>query len=132
MREDEYEGYRIPAHSIVLGNAWCVLLIDVPGTIRQYHFCRRAMLHNEADYPNPELFRPERFLKEGKLNNDVRDPIAISFGFGRRYDGLLPCSSFGAQTSKYQSMPRKPHCPFYCLAHNSVDLVGIHDHEACG
>lgn len=64
-REDEYEGYRIPAHSIVIGNAW-------------------AMLHNEADYPNPELFRPERFLKGGKLDNDVRDPIALSFGFGRR------------------------------------------------
>ena len=28
-REDEYEGYRIPAHSIVIGNAWCVLLINV-------------------------------------------------------------------------------------------------------
>ena len=42
------------------------------------------MLHNEADYPTPEIFRPERFLKEGKLDNDVRDPIALSFGFGRR------------------------------------------------
>lgn len=90
------------------------------------------MLHNEADYPNPELFRPERFLKEGKLDNDVRDPIALSFGFGRRYDSLLLCSSYGAQTSKYQSMPWKPHCPFYYLAHNSVDPVGIHDHEARG
>ena len=46
--------------------------------------CLRAILHNEADYPNPENFRPERFLKEGKLDNNVRDPIALSFGFGRR------------------------------------------------
>ena len=46
--------------------------------------CLRAMLHNEADYPNPEIFRPERFLKEGKLDNNVRDPIVLSFGFGRR------------------------------------------------
>ena len=39
------------------------------------------MLHNEADYSNPDLFRPEKFLKEGKLDNDMRDPIALSFGF---------------------------------------------------
>lgn len=42
------------------------------------------MLHNEEDYPNPEKFDPERFLKDGKLNPDVRDPVTVAFGFGRR------------------------------------------------
>ncbi len=44
----------------------------------------RAMLHDEDDYPDPMAFRPERFLKEGKLDTSVRDPSQMAFGFGRR------------------------------------------------
>ncbi|KAJ7483512.1 cytochrome P450 [Mycena latifolia] len=62
--EDEYHGYRIPAGSIVLGNAW-------------------AIMHDEEMYPEPHSFKPERFLLNGKLNPAVRDPEA-AFGFGRR------------------------------------------------
>ncbi|KAJ6579947.1 cytochrome P450 [Mycena vulgaris] len=62
--EDEYRGYRIPAGSIVIGNVW-------------------AILHDEAMYPEPCAFKPERFLRDGKPNPDVRDPQA-AFGFGRR------------------------------------------------
>ncbi|KAJ7805524.1 cytochrome P450 [Mycena olivaceomarginata] len=62
--EDEYRGYRLPARSIVLGNIW-------------------AILHDEAMYPDPYAFKPERFLLDGKLNPSVRSPQA-SFGFGRR------------------------------------------------
>ncbi|KAJ7776053.1 cytochrome P450 [Mycena maculata] len=61
---DEYRGYRIPAGSIVIGNVW-------------------AILHDEAMYPDPYSFKPERFLLDGKPNPDVRDPQAV-FGFGRR------------------------------------------------
>lgn len=34
-------------------------------------------------YPDPEKFEPERWLMDGKLNPDVREPDA-SFGGGRR------------------------------------------------
>lgn len=44
----------------------------------------RAILHDEKDSPDPGKFKPERFIKDGKLNPDVRDPDA-AFGFGRRY-----------------------------------------------
>lgn len=43
----------------------------------------RAMLHDEAMYPEPHVFNPDRFLKDGKLNPDIRTPDA-GFGFGRR------------------------------------------------
>ncbi|KAJ7676990.1 cytochrome P450 [Mycena polygramma] len=62
--EDEYRGYRLPAGSIVIPNAW-------------------AMLHNEAMYPDPYAFKPERFLLNGKINPAIRSPDA-AFGFGRR------------------------------------------------
>ncbi|TCD70017.1 hypothetical protein EIP91_005268 [Steccherinum ochraceum] len=63
--DDEYRGHFIPAGTIVIPNAW-------------------AMLHDPTDYPEPHVFMPERFLKDGKLNPDVRDPNAFAFGYGRR------------------------------------------------
>ncbi|KAL0958545.1 hypothetical protein HGRIS_000685 [Hohenbuehelia grisea] len=62
--EDVYKGYRIPANSTVVGNAW-------------------AMLHDERMYPDPFTFNPERWLKDGKINPDIREPTSV-FGFGRR------------------------------------------------
>ncbi|KAF9257841.1 cytochrome P450 [Marasmius fiardii PR-910] len=64
--EDEYNGYRIPANSLVFGNVW-------------------AILHDESLYPKPFEFKPERFLVEGKLSFEkTRDPTFAAFGFGRR------------------------------------------------
>ncbi|KAK0452985.1 cytochrome P450 [Desarmillaria tabescens] len=63
--EDVYQGYNIPSGSTVIANIW-------------------AMLHDETTYPEPHSFRPERFMKEGKLNPDIRDPDTVLFGFGRR------------------------------------------------
>ncbi|KAK7046397.1 cytochrome P450 [Favolaschia claudopus] len=63
--EDEYQGYRIPANSIVVGNTW-------------------AILHDETVYPDPYAFNPERFLREdGTLNPEVPSPDE-AFGYGRR------------------------------------------------
>jgi cytochrome P450 len=41
------------------------------------------MLHDPASYPEPDIFKPERFLNaDGSLRDD---PILISaFGFGKR------------------------------------------------
>jgi len=63
--DDVYEGYHIPKGSIVFPNVW-------------------AMLHNEDDYPDPFAFKPERFIKDGQLDPNIRDPTMIAFGFGRR------------------------------------------------
>ncbi|KAJ7032376.1 cytochrome P450 [Mycena alexandri] len=63
--EDIYQNYRIPAGSVVLANVW-------------------AMTHDEHEYPEPFKFRPERFLKDRKLDLEVRDPTNLAFGFGRR------------------------------------------------
>jgi cytochrome P450 len=45
------------------------------------------MLHNEDDYPDPSAFKPERFMKDGQLDSNIRDPAIMAFGFGRRWDG---------------------------------------------
>ena len=45
----------------------------------------RAMSNDERDYPEPHVFKPERFLKNGRVDNSVRDPMDIAFGFGRRW-----------------------------------------------
>ena len=43
----------------------------------------RAMLHDENTYPEPFKFKPERFLKDGKIDPSVPRPD-LAFGFGRR------------------------------------------------
>ncbi|KAJ7044191.1 cytochrome P450 [Mycena alexandri] len=60
--DDVYEGYFIPKGTTVFSNIW-------------------AMTRDESVYTDPERFNPDRFITEGKLNND---DIGIAFGFGRR------------------------------------------------
>ncbi|TFK28471.1 cytochrome P450 [Coprinopsis marcescibilis] len=63
--DDVFRGYFIPKGTIIVANAW-------------------SMLHNEDMYPNPELFIPERYVKDGAIDPLVLDPATIAFGFGRR------------------------------------------------
>ncbi|KAL1736200.1 cytochrome P450 [Schizophyllum commune] len=64
--DDVYHEYTIPRGSILIPNVW-------------------AITHDEVTYPDPYLFRPERFLTpEGKLDPTVRDPSSLVSGFGRR------------------------------------------------
>ncbi|KAK6988663.1 cytochrome P450 [Favolaschia claudopus] len=65
--DDHYQGYHLPAGSLVIGNAW-------------------AILRDEKLYgPDTEAFKPERFLhSDGKLNKTIPHPETSAFGFGRR------------------------------------------------
>ena len=42
------------------------------------------MAHNPDDYPDPFVFKPERFLVEDGRPTPP-DPRTLVFGFGRRY-----------------------------------------------
>ena len=41
-------------------------------------------MHDPEVFNDPMVFQPERYLKDGKLNLNVRDPDSAVFGFGRR------------------------------------------------
>ncbi|RPD57201.1 CyP450 monooxygenase [Lentinus tigrinus ALCF2SS1-7] len=71
--DDEFGGYFIPAGSILMANIW-------------------ACLHDPEIYEDPDVFKPERFIRDGKLDPDVRDPYDFAFGFGRR---ICPGRFFG-------------------------------------
>ncbi|KAF8815532.1 cytochrome P450 [Phlegmacium glaucopus] len=63
--DDEYNGYYIPKGTVVMGNSW-------------------SILHDPEVFNDPMEYRPERYLKDGKLNPDVLDPSSVAFGYGRR------------------------------------------------
>ncbi|KAF4575356.1 hypothetical protein EYR36_006715 [Pleurotus pulmonarius] len=62
--DDEYNGYYLPKHSTVFVNTW-------------------AILQDEEYYPDPDSFKPERFLKDGLVDPKLKDLI-VNFGYGRR------------------------------------------------
>ncbi|KAH9016885.1 cytochrome P450 [Lactarius hengduanensis] len=62
--DDFYKGYFIPKGAVVIANAW-------------------AVLHDPELYPDPEAFKPDRFLdKDGTFRDDPM--ISLAFGAGRR------------------------------------------------
>ncbi|TBU44100.1 cytochrome P450 [Dichomitus squalens] len=63
--DDDFRGYFIPAGTMILPNVW-------------------ACMHDPDVYEDPDVFRPERFIRDGKLDSTVQDPAAFVFGFGRR------------------------------------------------
>ncbi|KAF9556698.1 cytochrome P450 [Agrocybe pediades] len=67
-QDDHYNGYFIPAGTIILPNVWAISIDDVSGM------------------PSAE-FMPERFMNTSDTPDkaeDVIDPSSYSFGFGRR------------------------------------------------
>ncbi|EMD35352.1 hypothetical protein CERSUDRAFT_157065 [Gelatoporia subvermispora B] len=74
--DDVYEGYHIPKGTILMPNQW-------------------AILHDPAVFPEPNVFKPERFLKDGQLDPRTNDLVEAAFGFGRR---LCPGKHFGQAT----------------------------------
>ncbi|OBZ67685.1 O-methylsterigmatocystin oxidoreductase [Grifola frondosa] len=65
MADDEYDGYSIPSGSMIIPNIW-------------------AFTRDTDVYAEPERFNPDRFIKDGRLDPNVKDPRTLIFGFGRR------------------------------------------------
>src|ERR1700761_4136936 len=83
--EDVFEGMRIPKGSMVIANIWYLTYSDYSCLFCFLPpFCR-GMTHDEAMYPSPHIFDPSRYMKDGKVSSDIRDPRSMFFGFGRRY-----------------------------------------------
>jgi cytochrome P450 len=65
----------------VIANTWCeICRIHILGFIQLY---TRAILHDSVMYPEPDVFKPERFINpNGTLREDPE--LAAAFGFGKR------------------------------------------------
>ncbi|KAF5377278.1 hypothetical protein D9615_006445 [Tricholomella constricta] len=63
IQDDVYEGYHLPAGSIVFANTW-------------------GIFKDPDLYPSPDEFKPERYLSSD--SGAVPDPRSFAFGYGRR------------------------------------------------
>jgi cytochrome P450 len=63
--DDAYKGYFLPKGAIVMENIW-------------------AVFQDPVVYPEPHIFNPERFLKDGKLDPSAKNPEDRVFGSARR------------------------------------------------
>ncbi|KAK0458977.1 cytochrome P450 [Desarmillaria tabescens] len=64
--DDEYKGFKINAKTMVIPCIW-------------------SMHHDPDEFPDPYVFRPERFLPSGgAVENDLLTEGHYGFGFGRR------------------------------------------------
>ncbi|KAJ3010156.1 hypothetical protein NUW54_g2574 [Trametes sanguinea] len=66
MVDDEYRGYHLPAGSTVIANNW-------------------AITRDTRFFPDPEEFRPERYLVPKEQRDELLLPSSFLFGYGRRY-----------------------------------------------
>jgi cytochrome P450 len=65
--------------SIVVANAWYVSCLYIGYLSEMF----RAILHDPEVYPDPEEFKPERFLKtDGSIRDDPT--LSLAFGSGKR------------------------------------------------
>ena len=78
----------------MIGNVWWVhrqLHVVPTHEGAMFRILHRAILHDEANYPEPFKFNPDRFLtQDGQLNPAVMDPALVVFGFGRRLVHSFP------------------------------------------
>jgi Cytochrome P450 len=82
VSEDTYKGFRIPAKTVILSNAWWARgLCEKTSSWLEI----RAIMHDPEVFEDPMEFKPERYLKNGRINPDVLDPEEAAFGFGRRW-----------------------------------------------
>ncbi|KIJ53803.1 hypothetical protein M422DRAFT_25570 [Sphaerobolus stellatus SS14] len=64
-QDDSYNEYLIPAGATMLANIW-------------------AMTRDPRYFPDPEVFRPERYLEKDFSDSPFANPLQLVFGFGRR------------------------------------------------
>ncbi|KAI0334306.1 cytochrome P450 [Cubamyces sp. BRFM 1775] len=65
MVDDEYRGYDLPAGATVIANTW-------------------AITRDARYFPDPEEFRPERYLVSDEEKRGLPLPSSFVFGYGRR------------------------------------------------
>jgi hypothetical protein len=65
-------------------NLWQVPALVMHFSNRKLMFQNRTISRDPKHYPDPDEFRPERFLK-GDSGDQPMDPRLYCFGIGRRY-----------------------------------------------
>lgn len=88
IADDEFHGYFIPAGTVLIPNVWYASFAHLShsscliAVVETY----RACMHDPDEYDSPDEFNPDRFVRDGKLDDTACHTVTtLAFGFGRRY-----------------------------------------------
>lgn len=83
-------------------------------------------MNDPGVYTDPHLFRPERFIRDGKINPEIRDPGRFVFGYGRRLVGNA-CQSRPYQGIRLMTYSNRRICPGRYFAQDGlfINLASI-------
>ena len=79
-------------------------------------------MNDPGVYTDPHVFRPERFIRDGKINPEIRDPGRSVFGYGRRLVGNA-CQPRPSQGIRLMTYSNRRICPGRYFAEASLFIL---------
>lgn len=89
------------------------------------------MTQNPDVYPEPDKFRPERFMRIDPKLAEQNDPRKFVFGFGRRHVSFFPYSAHSRSTNSLRPLQVVPRAGLRRIKYMACSRKPCRNHGHC-